>query len=179
MKSVLFVLGGGIGNIVQATPAIKAVASEGWEVSLLLHCNSSKDLDIFRLPYVKELHTKPPKTEYNAQLNGPFTPGTKHNCKHYLRTRVHYAQHRPEAEVYYDLAKQIGVTTPMENIEISLPEKGPWPRRGQRYNATQPIPQRLDLWIRNLKTTSGSFLHSQQNIKALGPHAGRVTSDLI
>jgi len=128
MNSVLFVLGGGIGNIVQATPAIQAVAAEGWIVDLLLHCNSSNDLDIFRLPCVREVYTKAPKCKYDFQLNGPFTPNKKHMAKKLLKTRVNYAQHTPEAEVYYDLAKQIGVKISMGDSDIHIGKKGPWPK---------------------------------------------------
>ena len=47
---VLIILGGGIGNIVQATPAIQAIASEKWTVDLKLECNSSRDVfEIFKL----------------------------------------------------------------------------------------------------------------------------------
>ena len=53
--NILFVLGGGIGNIVQATPAIQATASEGHKVDLYLCCNSSRDMDIFRIPSVRNI----------------------------------------------------------------------------------------------------------------------------
>jgi len=71
--NILFVLGGGIGNIVQATPAIQATASEGHKVDLKLCCNSSNDMDIFMIPGVRSVFVeKNPEIEYDFQLNGPL-----------------------------------------------------------------------------------------------------------
>lgn len=126
---VLYVIGGGIGNIVQATPAIKATAAAGHEVDLKLHCNSSKDLDIFQLPCVHNLFAEDhPKNRYDWQLNGPFTPGHQYKSKKFARPKIHYAQHIPEAKVYYSLAQQMGVKTPMETTEVALPDNGKWPK---------------------------------------------------
>ena len=127
---ILFVLGGGIGNIVQATPAIKAIAAEGHHIDLKLHCNSSNDIkEIFRIPSVRRvLLAQNPPQKYHSQLNGPFTPGKQYNAKKHITSDVSYAQHIPEAEVYYDMAKQLGVTTPMENAEINIGKKGPSPK---------------------------------------------------
>jgi hypothetical protein len=130
MKNLLFKLGGGIGNIIQATPAINAAHSEGWNVDLMLHCNSTNDvLQIFNIPAVRKIYLpgRPPKGTYDVQLNGPFVPGKKFTKKT-LRSRVFYAQHTPEAEVYYDLVKQIGVKTPMKKIEINIGKKGRKPK---------------------------------------------------
>lgn len=123
---ILFVLGGGIGNIVQATPAIQAIGSEGHHIDLLLHCNSSTEYSIFKLPCVKRIYgnRSNPSEFYDVQLNGPFTPGARYKAKKYFKTRVNYAQHLAEAEVYYDLAKQIGVTTKMPNAKVNV---GSWP----------------------------------------------------
>lgn len=118
--NILFVLGGGIGNIVQATPAIQAISSEGHKVDLKLCCNSSKDMDIFRISSVRNVFVdKNPSGLYDFQLNGPFTPNKKYNCKSMLFSKINYAQHIAEAEVYYDLAKQIGVTAPMPDCKIN------------------------------------------------------------
>ena len=124
---VIFVLGGGIGNIVQATPAVQATASEGHNVDLRLHCNSSCDLDIFNLSCVRNLFVSPskePKIPFDYQLNGPFTPGIRLNSKRIKHSGIHYAQHIPEANVYYDLAKQAGITTPMPDAKINLGNQG-------------------------------------------------------
>jgi len=122
MKHVLFVLGGGIGNIVQATPAIKVAADSGWTVDLCLHCNSSTDVKgIFRLPCVRNVYVnEDPNQIYAYQLNGPFTPGKLHRAKKAFRTRINYAQHIEEAKVYYDLCEQIGISRPMGNAEINV-----------------------------------------------------------
>ncbi len=121
--NILFVLGGGIGNIVQATPAIQAISSEGHKVDLKLCCNSSNDMDIFRIPSVRNVFVdKNPEFEYDFQLNGPFTPNTKFKCKSIKFSQINYAQHIAEAEVYYDLAKQIGITTPMPDCKINVGE---------------------------------------------------------
>jgi len=126
---VLYVIGGGIGNIVQATPAIKATDAAGHEVDLKLHCNSSKDLDIFQLPCVHNLFMEDhPKNRYDWQLNGPFTPGHRYKSDNAARPKIHYAQHIPEAKVYYSLAQQMGVKIPMETTEVALPDNGRWPK---------------------------------------------------
>ena len=131
MKTVLFVLGGGIGNIVQATPAIKAIAKSGFTVDLLLHCNSSKDVkDIFSIPQVRSVWLdQPGHRKWTYQLRGPFTPGRVYGVEKCFRSRVDYAQHIPEAEVYYDLAKQIGVKVPMEDVSINVGISGPDPEK--------------------------------------------------
>jgi len=126
MKTVLFVLGGGIGNIVQATPAIKAIAASGFVVDLKLHCNSTKNVEsIFSIPAVRKVFVKTdPIDVYNYQLNGPFTSKFKHKAKKFLKTRIYYAQNAPEFNVYFDLARQLGVSGIIPEIEINLPQKG-------------------------------------------------------
>ena len=129
-KPVLFVLGGGIGNIVQATPAINAIAAAGWTVDLLLHCNSSSDLDVFRLPSVRHLFLKDPPHEYQYQLNGPFTPGKLYRAEEKFTPRISYAQHIPESKVYLDLAHQMGVDSLNfePQVEINIGNHGPFPK---------------------------------------------------
>lgn len=130
---ILFVLGGGIGNIVQATPAIKAIASEGHLIDLKLHCNSSNDVkEIFQIPSVRRIFlTENPPQKYHFQLNGPFTPGKQYGAKKHIKSTIHYAQHIPEAEVYYDMAKQLGVKAPMSDAEINIGAKGPSPKSSE------------------------------------------------
>lgn len=125
MKKVVFVLGGGIGNIVQATPAVKSVAKSGYCVDLYLQCNSSNDLNIFKLKCVNKIITSRPFDLYDFQLNGPFTGDTSLNSKKSIKSRIDYAQNNPEVEVYYDLAKQMGIKLPMESVEINIGKKGP------------------------------------------------------
>lgn len=123
--NLLFVLGGGIGNIVQATPAIQAAKFDGHRIDLKLHCNSSADMDVFNIPSVRRVYTKQiPEEKYDAQLNGPFTPGTRYKAKHYYKTRINYAQHIEEAKVYFDLVEQIGVKSEMPDAKINV---GNWP----------------------------------------------------
>lgn len=119
------VLGGGIGNIIQATPTIKAIAAAGHKVDLNLFCDTTQDTSIFQIPSVRKIYYRAShmRIEYAFQLNGPFTPGKK-NAKKCFRSRVNYAQHIPEAKVYYDLAKRINVTEPMGEIEINIGNKG-------------------------------------------------------
>jgi len=130
MSEVLFVLGGGVGNIVQATPAIQLVAGSGHIIDLRLHCNSSKDVEeIFKLSCVRHVYSqRNPIGAYDFQLNGPFTPGHRCLAKKFFRTRMNYAQHLPEAEVYYDLAKQISVTGKLPDSKINFGPKGPLPK---------------------------------------------------
>jgi len=123
MEKIIFVLSGGIGNIIQATPTVQCVIDKGYEVSLALYCNSSSDMDIFKLPGVKELYVnETPKGKYDYQLVGPFSPGTRFRAKKILSSRVSYAQHIPESEIYYDLIKQIGVTSKLPDIKINIEE---------------------------------------------------------
>jgi ADP-heptose:LPS heptosyltransferase len=130
---VLVVLGGGIGNIVQATPAIKLIASAGHIVDLRLFCNSTKDVkDIFKIPSVRKIFIRledQNAEKYDVQLNGPFTPGKKFPAKRHLKTRTNYAQHKEEAKVYADLADQIGIKwRQMPAIEINPGKHGPEPK---------------------------------------------------
>lgn len=126
MSEILFVCGGGIGNLVQATPAIQAIAAEGHAVDILPHCNSSKDVhQILNIPAVRRVLLSAPKNQtYDYQMTGPFTPGYKHPARRYIRSKIHYAQHIAEAEVYYDMAKQIGVNTPMPDCQINIKDDG-------------------------------------------------------
>lgn len=128
MPNTIFVLSGGIGNIVQATPAIKVLLEEGHVVDLALFCNSSKDLEIFRLPGIRQLYISATnKEKYDYQLTGPFTPNIKFNATKIIRTRVNYAQHLPEVFVYMDLLKQIGIKKEPGNISINIGNSGPTP----------------------------------------------------
>jgi ADP-heptose:LPS heptosyltransferase len=178
MKTVLFVLGGGIGNIVQATPAIKAISESGYIVDLLLHCNSSKDVvDIFSIPEVRKVYLeKLPPQKYDFQLRGPFTPGKVHNATKSLTTRVNYAQHIEEAKVYYDLAKQMGVTRPMGNASVNVGTKGPDPELpgetvaiypGSKHNWAMKRWNKYDELAKHFKSVllvgSKSDIHSHGN----------------
>jgi len=128
-KSVLFVLGGGIGNIIQATPAIR-IASVDWNVDVLLHCNSTSDLKIFDIPEIHKLYVNTaPRLNYEYQLNGPFTPGKKHKANKVCKSRIHYAQHIPEANVYLDLVAQMGMKIDeIPHTKINIGIKGPYPK---------------------------------------------------
>lgn len=131
MHRILFVLGGGIGNIVQATPSIKCAFKHGYKVDLYLTCNSSSDLHIFKTKYVDNLFLKPPpiSIKYKYQLQGPFTPHFKSNCSKIIKTRINYAQHIEEAFVYQDLIKQIGINEKLEDVEINYGNKGIIPQK--------------------------------------------------
>lgn len=126
-KELLFVLGGGIGNIIQATPTIQSISSEGWKVDLMIHCNSTSDLDIFEIPDVRKIYSNPPKNKYTFQLNGPFTPRKKYIAQKQLFSRINYAANAPEVNVYYDLAVQMGIKTPIGQPKINVGLIGPSP----------------------------------------------------
>lgn len=131
MSSVLCVFSGGIGNIVQATPALQSILQEGHVVDLSLFCNSSKEMGMFQLPNVRDIYVNQipsANKQYDYQLVGPFSPGKKANAKRVITTRIHYAQHLEEAKVYYDLAEQIGVKTPMPDAKVVV---GNWPKKKQ------------------------------------------------
>tara|TARA_Y100000034_G_scaffold86053_1_gene103153 strand:- start:262 stop:1173 length:912 start_codon:yes stop_codon:yes gene_type:complete len=127
---VLIILGGGIGNIVQATPAIQAIASEKWTVDLKLECNSSRDVfEIFKLSCIRDIVKKVTES-YDYQLNGPFTSGQRHKCKVFIRPSLYYAQHIPEARIYFSMAVQMGITAKLPNAKIVVPKSGYNPPKG-------------------------------------------------
>lgn len=138
--TILFVLGGGIGNIVQATPAVKLAAENGHIVDLLLFCNSSTDMDIFKLPCVRNVYCNalPTDYEYDVILQGPFTPNLGSNT---IKSRVNYDQHLPEAYVYYDLIKQIDIYDTLPDAEIAFDRNGPKPEHAETvaiYTGSKP-----------------------------------------
>lgn len=118
-KKVLFVLGGGIGNVIQAIPSVKCLHNNGFIVDLLIECDSTKNLEIFKIKSVNKIHHKKPEETYDYQLNGPFTSGSRYRCKHYLKSRVNYAQNSQEVNVYNDLAVQLGVSCDLQDVEIN------------------------------------------------------------
>lgn len=127
---VLMILGGGIGNIVQATPTIQAIAREKWIIDLKLECNSSADVfEIFKLPCVRNI-VKEAVEEYDYQLNGPFTKGTRYKVKKTIRPSIHYAQHVPEARCYFSMAIQMGITSNLPDAKIVVPKSGYDPPKG-------------------------------------------------
>jgi len=122
MKKIIFICAGGIGNIIQATPTIKKL-SEKYIIDLKLECNSSNDVkEIFSLPKIRNI-VKDVIDTYDYQLNGPFTSGAKY-CEKVIRSRINYAQHVPECEVYNDLAVQIGCNDTIGNSVICIPKSG-------------------------------------------------------
>jgi ADP-heptose:LPS heptosyltransferase len=125
-NKLLFVLGGGIGNIVQATPAIKCAYKHKYKIDLYLTCNSSIDLKIFSINHVNKIYLNPPplNIKYEYQLQGPFTPNFKSNCKKIIKSKINYAQHIEEAYVYKSLIEQIGIYDNLENVEINFANKG-------------------------------------------------------
>ena len=123
MKTLLFVLGGGIGNIIQSLPAVKCASLSGYKVDLSLFCNSSNDLDIFKLPYINQVYFGKSKNKYDFQLQGPFTPSVV-NSSRIIKPKISYAQHLEEAKVYYDLIKQIGIKIYNFDVEINIGKKG-------------------------------------------------------
>lgn len=130
---ILLVLGGGIGNIIQATPTIKLIATKHI-VDLKLFCdtkgiNPKEIQEIFNLPNIRHVYvTEEPKGHYDYQLNGIFVPGKRYKAQNYIRTRVSYIQNLPESNVYADLAKQIGMAAPLPSIEININKNGPNPK---------------------------------------------------
>ena len=127
---ILFVLGGGIGNIIQATPTIKIISNAGHTIDLKLFCDSTGDVrEIFSLPMVRRVYTSDePNESYDCQLKGIFVPGKNYPAKKYYRTRANYAQNLPESQVYVDLARQLGITGELPDIEINVGRDGPKPK---------------------------------------------------
>lgn len=122
---VLCVLGGGIGNIVQSTPSLQAAIRDKFTIDLMLHCNSSNEFEIFNIRGVRNIFTpnNPPTERYDFQVNGPFTPGYRHNAKSFHRVS-NYARHYPESDLYYDLFKKIGVKSPKQYSKIKIINTG-------------------------------------------------------
>jgi hypothetical protein len=141
MKKLLFVLGGGIGNIVQATPSIKLAFKHRYIIELYLTCNSTDDLEIFRIKEVNKIYTSEPKNIfYDYQLQGPFTPRFKSNCKKIIKSKINYAQHIEEAFVYKSLIEQIGIKENLGDVEINIGKKGkePLPNSVAIYCGSKP-----------------------------------------
>jgi ADP-heptose:LPS heptosyltransferase len=131
MKSILFVLGGGIGNIVQATPSIILASNHGYKIDLCLHCNSSKDLNVFKLSCVENLYINENNLnkKYSYQLQGPFTKHLKSKALKVIKSRITYAQHIEESKVYKDLINQIGIDKPLPDVKINFGKKGTLPEK--------------------------------------------------
>jgi len=130
LRKILFICGGGIGNIVQSLPAIQAISSEKCIVDLKLECNSSKDVnEIFKLPCVRQI-VENPTEEYDYQLNGPFTSGRRYRSKNYIKPNLNYAQHVPEAKIYFSMAVQMGITAKLPDAKIAVPLSGYDPPKG-------------------------------------------------
>ena len=117
---ILFVLGGGLGNLIQATPTIKLLSKNGIEIDLLINCSTAKDLDIFKIHNVKNIYIDHPNIKYDYQLKGPFTQKINSDYGKIITPRISYAQHRPEAFVYMDMANQIGIFGNLDDTEISF-----------------------------------------------------------
>lgn len=126
---ILLVLGGGIGNVVQATPIIQIIASTKHVLDLKLFCDTKDVKEIFSLPNVRKVYVlDDPKDIYDCQLNGIFTPGRKYRAKNYFKTRINYAQNQPESNVYADLLKQIGISfSQLPDAKINI-ISGPSPK---------------------------------------------------
>jgi hypothetical protein len=131
MSSIIFVVGGGIGNVIQAFPAIRAIAEEGHRVDLVLNCDGHEEISELIGP-VDQVYFpgEKPQGFYDYQLVGPFTDFVRCNHKNLIIPRIHFAQHIPEAEVYYDMAKQIGVRTPMKDCSVDIGQAGYRPPAG-------------------------------------------------
>jgi len=127
--SILVILGGGIGNCIQATPAIGALIKDGCKVDVLIHCNttgvSREDFEILAIPGLGKVffNDEKPKEKYDYQLSGPFTPGFKHNAKNFCRVKK-YSRHYPESDLFYDMAKEIGVVSPKQPALINIVATG-------------------------------------------------------
>jgi len=48
-----------------------------------------------------------------------------------VKSRLRYSRHHPESEFYYDIVKQMGIATPMEDARINCGKDGPKPRHLQ------------------------------------------------
>lgn len=126
MKSVLFVASGGVGNIIQATSSFLSLIESGYTVDLKLNCNSSKDVKyIFAIDGIRSIYVeKDPIIEYDYQLTGPFSPGKKYKAKKYIKSRINYAQHIPEVQVYFDMVRQIGISGEMQPVKVKIGKTG-------------------------------------------------------
>jgi len=130
---VLFVCGGGIGNLVQATPAINAIAAAGHVVDLKVFPHGTIDIkEILSIPAVRNIYVKDePKLKYHVQITGPFVrKPQRYRANKYFKSRTAYKRAFPEAKVYYTLAKRIGIKTKMGSPEINIGESGPEPKPG-------------------------------------------------
>lgn len=121
MKKILFCLGGGIGNIIQATPAIQLLASANFEIYIKIY-NSTENLEnLLNLKKVVKVfsHKEKPNLIFDFQLNGIFTPKESYSKK-IFRSKINYAQHIPESKVYENLCNQIGIKGNLPYAKVSL-----------------------------------------------------------
>lgn len=114
MAKGIFVSAAGLGNIIQSSSALY-LASSKHEMDWLIESNAINDLELFKLPFVKNVFLNNCNKNYDFQLRGPFTSGKVYS-RNVIRPRINYAQHIPESQVYYDMILQLGINAP-------LPEK--------------------------------------------------------
>lgn len=138
---ILLVACGGIGNIVQATPTMRAIINAGHQLDLRLCCNSSKDIQsIFKLNGMRKVFVTDTKHEYDFQMTGPFCPGKKYKARNFIKSKIRYDQHIEEVKVYFNMANQIGIKGKIPNIEVKIGKKGldPLPNTVAIYPGSKP-----------------------------------------
>lgn len=106
MNKILIILGGGIGNIIQATPALNLI-DKYYEADLILDCDSLNSMNsLFKFNKIKII--KDTNKKYDIQLIGPLT-NFKKVAKKTIRPRVSIFQRKPEYLAYVDMARQLKI----------------------------------------------------------------------
>jgi len=127
---VLCIYAGGIGNVMQAIPATRAIASEGHVVDVYLQCDSEGVEFLLDIPEINNVFTESVKAnDYDCVLKGPFSSNIGAS-KDVITSKINFAQHVLEVEVYYDMAKRIGVKATMEDTVINVGDYGYSPPHG-------------------------------------------------
>ena len=172
-KQTCIVLGGGIGNVMQALPTVSAISCEH-KVDVVLMCHQAEQVaDLIRSDSIGEIYTSSlPKKEYDYHLQGPFCD-IEIRAKKVIKPRIRWDQHLPEHKVYYDMAEQIKIKTPTQKYQLELLPGGydPGPDTvviypGSKHNWAMKRWDKFDILAREFKYVL--VVGTAQDIKSHG-----------
>jgi ADP-heptose:LPS heptosyltransferase len=139
---ILFVCGGGLGNLIQATPTFEAIVDAGHtlDISVFPH-NTEKLKKIFLLPFVRKVYiNENPTKRYDIQLTGPFIKSPK-KCRanQHFESKFNYKQAIPEALTYYKLAQKIGKLPELKETKVNF-------KQGKKNDCVALFPGSKPIW---------------------------------
>ena len=131
MYKLIFALSGGIGNMIQATPAIKAANMAGHVVDVFIQSKGVEGLrELFKISSINKIYiNEAPKDTYDFLLKGFFLNSPlpiKFNRK--IESRKRFSIHSPEALYYYDLVEQLDIKITTPNPEVNIGKNGASPK---------------------------------------------------